>query len=137
MLRVRDHAGGVGRAPGAGLVQLHRGAVEEHRIDGFRLEETALFHSPSRTLVVADLVHNIGRPKHWWTKAYTRTMGFYDRVALSRAIRWTAFPDKAAARRSIDALLAVPFERLIVGHGAPLVSGGNRALTRAYEWLRP
>ncbi|HET9333121.1 MAG TPA: hypothetical protein VFQ21_06010 [Gemmatimonadota bacterium] len=113
------------------------GIIEEHRIDGCRLEETALFHSPSRTLVVADLVHNIGRPEHRWTEVYTRTMGFYDRVALSRAIRRTAFPDKASARRSIDALLSVPFERLIVGHGAPLVTGGKEALTGAYAWLRP
>ena len=113
------------------------GIIEEHGIDGCRLEETALFHRPSRTLVIADLIHNIGRPEHWWTKAYVKTMGFYDRVALSRAIRWTAFPDKAAARRSIDALLALPFERLIVGHGPPLVTGGKGALASAYEWLRP
>ena len=111
------------------------GVVDEHGVDGFRLEETALFHRPSRTLVVADLVHNIGRPTHGWTKTYTKAMGFYDRVALSRAIRWTAFPDKAAARRSIDALLALPFERLVVGHGAPLTTGAKDALAAAYTWL--
>lgn len=112
------------------------GIVDELRIDGFRLHESVLFHRPTRTLVVADLVHNIGRPQHVWTKAYTRTMGFYDRVALSRMIRWTAFTDRAAARRSLDELLALPFERLVVGHGAPLVSGGREALAAAYDWLR-
>lgn len=30
---------------------------------------------------------------------YTRLIGFYDRVALSRAIRWLAFSDRSAARR--------------------------------------
>lgn len=112
------------------------GLVEEHRIDGFRLEETALFHRPSRTLVVADLVHNIGRPTHRWTKLYTKAMGFYDRVALSRAIRMTGFTDKAAARRSVDALLGLPFERLVVGHGAPIASSAKNALAGAYAWLR-
>lgn len=112
------------------------GTVEEHRIEGFRLEETALFHRPSRTLVVADLVHNIGRPRHGWTKVYTKAMGFYDRVALSRAIRWTAFPNKAAARRSIDAVLALPIERLVVGHGAPIAAGARDALAAACPWLR-
>lgn len=112
------------------------GAVEEHRIDGFRLEETALFHRPSRTLVVADLVHNVGRPTHAWTRAYTKAMGFYDRVALSRAIRWTAFPDRAAARRSVDALLALPFERLVVGHGTPIAARANEAFAAATAWLR-
>lgn len=44
---------------------------------------------------------------------------------------------RPAARRSIDALLALPFDRLIVGHGAPLAAGGKEALAAAYAWLRP
>ncbi|MCB9760138.1 MAG: hypothetical protein H6739_09920 [Alphaproteobacteria bacterium] len=109
--------------------------VEELPIDGFRLEERALLHRPSGTLVIADLVHNIGTPDHGWTAAYARAMGFYDRVALSRMIRWTAFSDKAAARRSLDTLLARPFERLVVGHGAPLTEGARAAVEAAYAWL--
>ena len=87
------------------------------------------------TLLVADLVHNVGRPTHAWTKVYTKAMGFYDRIALSRAIRWTAFPDRAAARRSVDALLALPFERLVVGHGTPITTGAKEALAAACSWL--
>ena len=125
----------IDRVHGATLEPAFAGIIEEHHINGFRLEETALFYRPARTLLVADLVHNIGRPEHGWTKVYTRTMGFYDKVALSRAIRWTAFPDKAAARRSIDRLLALTFERLVVGHGAPLATGGKEALAAACAWL--
>lgn len=44
------------------------GVVDERCIDGFRLEESVLFHRQARTLVVADLVHNIGRPQHRWAK---------------------------------------------------------------------
>jgi hypothetical protein len=50
-------------------------------------------------------------------------------------IRWTAFPDRAAARRSLDAVPARPFDRLIVGHGTPIASGGREALAAAYAWL--
>ncbi len=113
------------------------GVVDELGIDGCRLQETVLLHAPARTLVVADLVHNIGRPAHGWTRTYSRMMGFYDRVALSRAIRWGAFPDRAAARLSLDAVLARPFDRLIVGHGAPVTAGGRDALAAAYSWLPP
>ncbi len=109
--------------------------VDELHIDGCRLDETVLVHRPSRTLVVADLVHNVGRPDGAWTRLYTRAMGFYDRVALSRMLRWAAFSDRAAARRSIDAVLAQPFERLVVGHGAPLAAGAKEALAAAYAWL--
>jgi hypothetical protein len=71
-------------APAAAMI----GIVDELRIDGFRLEESVLVYRPARTLVVADLVHNIGAPRHRWTRLYTRLMGFHDRVALSRMIRW-------------------------------------------------
>lgn len=113
------------------------GTVEELRIDGFRLQESVLVHRPARTLVVADLVHNIGAPPQLWTKLYTGAMGFYDRVALSRMIRWLGFSDRAAARRSLDALLALPFDRLIVGHGTPLLAGAAEAVAGAYSWLPP
>ncbi len=112
-------------------------ALDELPIDGFRARETVLFHRPSRTAIVADLVQNLGRPDHSWTAVYTRAMGIYDRVALSRAIRWTGFDDRRAARRALDRLLALDFDRLIVGHGAPLASGGKAALATAYAWLPP
>lgn len=111
------------------------GYVTEVPIRGFRLVETALVHRPGSTAVVTDLVHNIGRPTHTWTRFYARLMGFYDRVAISRVIRWTAFSDKGAARQSVDALLDHTFEGLLVGHGAPIPAFGRDALARATAWL--
>jgi hypothetical protein len=110
--------------------------IDELRIDGCRLAETALYVHSAQTLIVADLVHNIGRPAGAWTRAYTKAMGFYDRVALSRVLRWTAFSDRAAARTSVDELLARPFERLVVGHGEPLTRDARDALASAYTFLR-
>jgi hypothetical protein len=111
------------------------GVLDEVHIDGFRLEESVLFHRPSRTLVVADLVQNVGRPEHPWAQLYTRALGFYDRVALSRMIRWIGFSDRAAARRSVDAVLSLPLERVVIGHGAPLATGARDAVAAAYAWL--
>jgi len=125
----------IDRAHGAAPEPAFAGVVDELRIDGFRLEESVLVYRPARTLVVADLVHNVGRPRHRWTRFYAQTMGFYDRVALSRMIRWASFSDRSAARRSLDELLARPFDRLVVGHGAPLAHGGRQALAAAYAWL--
>ena len=109
--------------------------LEEVPIRGFRLVETALVHRPTGTAIVTDLVHNIGRPTHTWTKIYTKLAGFYDRVALSRILRWTAFDDRGAARESVDRLLALPFEHLIVGHGAPLAARGHELLASATRFL--
>jgi len=127
----------IDRVHGASPEPAFSGVVDEVPIEGFRLEESALVYRAARTALVADLVHNVGRPDDAWSKLYTQAMGFYDRVALSRMIRWTAFRDRAAARRSLDALLALPFDRLVVGHGEPLAAGAKEALADAFGWLPP
>ncbi|HEU5077465.1 MAG TPA: DUF4336 domain-containing protein [Polyangiaceae bacterium] len=111
------------------------GALEVLPIDGCRLGETALLYQPARVLLVADLVHNIGRPDGAWTRFYTQTMGFYDRVAQSRVLRWTAYSDTAAARRSADRILDWDFSTLVVGHGTPVRQGAKDALREALSWL--
>lgn len=112
-------------------------AFDEVHIDGFVFEETVLIHRRSGTLLVADLVHNVGRPRGRWTRLYSRAMGFYDRIAISRALRWLAFSDRASARRSIDRLAERDFDRLVFGHGTPIVEDARAALLGAYTWLRP
>jgi hypothetical protein len=109
--------------------------VHEIPIHGFRLRETVLVHRASGTAIVADLVHNIGRPDHTWTRLYTTAMGFYDRVALSRLLRWTSFDDRQAAGASVDALLDERFDTLIVGHGSPIVADARDILAAATAWL--
>jgi hypothetical protein len=111
------------------------GVVDVEPILGVRLNESALIYRPARVLVVADLVHNVGQPPGAWARFYTRAMGFYDRVALSKMLRWTAISDRDGARTSVDRLLTHDFDRLIVGHGAPVDAGGKQALAQAYTWL--
>ncbi len=111
------------------------GTIDELPVGGCRLDETAFLVGPARTLIVSDLVHHVGRPTHAWTALYARLMGFHDRVALSRMIRWTGFSDRRAARGAIDRLLAQDFDRLVVGHGQPVITGAKPALAAAYAWL--
>jgi hypothetical protein len=127
----------IDRVHGSSPEPAFAGVLDEVRIDGFRLEESVLLHGPSRTLLVADLVHNVGRPQHAWTRLYSKMMGFHDRVALSRVIRAPGFSDRAAARSAIDRLLASSFTGLIVGHGAPVTARARDALAAAYAWLPP
>jgi hypothetical protein len=127
----------VDRTHGSAPELAFAGIIDEMLIEGFRLNESVLFYRPARTLVVADLVHNVGRPQDAWSRFYTRAMGFYDRVALSKMLRWTAFSDRGLARRSLDEVCALPFDRLIVGHGSALPAGGKEALAGAYAFLPP
>lgn len=127
----------IGRPIGQPLPPSLAAELDEIPIDGFRLEEAALFHRPSGTLVVTDLFHNIGRPPGLWTRLYTSAMGFYDRIALSRVIRSTGFTDRAAARASVERLLALPVRRIVVGHGDPIVADADAALRAGVGWLEP
>lgn len=113
------------------------GTFDEIHIDGFRLDESVLVHRPTKTLLVADLVHNVGRPDHWWAVVYSKAMGFYDRVAISRVLRWAAFDDRAAARQSLERLCSYDFDRLVVGHGTPVEGSARQAVRGALEWLSP
>lgn len=54
--------------------------------------------------------------------------------AFSRVLRPT-YTDRKAARRSMDAILARDFDRIILAHGAVIDSGGQDALRGAYAWL--
>ncbi len=109
--------------------------LDEVRIEGFLLEESVLLHRASKTLVVADLVHHF-TPTHRLTRWYASLAGFNGGVAISKVIRSTSFPDKKAARRSVDAVLALDFERIIVGHGTVITQNPKEQLARAYDWLR-
>ncbi|UJR86711.1 DUF4336 domain-containing protein [Sandaracinus amylolyticus] len=125
----------IGRVHGTTGDGAFHDACDELRIDGFRLEESVLVHRPSGTLVVTDLVHNVGRPEDPWTAFYAKTMGFYDRVGLSRVLRLAAFSDRRAARRSVDDVLSRSFDRLVVGHGTPVETGARDALAAACTWM--
>jgi hypothetical protein len=123
------------RRHGEALPTSWEGRVNEIPIEGCRLGEAVLFVPQSKTLITTDLLHNIGKPTHTWTKIYTQLMGFYDQPALSRLLRWTSFSDRNAARESLQSILEKDPERMTVGHGSPLDSGAADVLRRAYSFL--
>lgn len=103
-------------------------------ISGTLLGETVFVHRPSRTLVSADLIENFGTSDHLYTRVYLKASGLEHRAALSRVLR-PAFRDRPAARRSLDALLSMDFDRVVLAHGEVIEGGGPDALREAYRWL--
>lgn len=67
---------------------------------------------------------------------FARVLGVYGRLGVSRTIR-LATRDRVAARASLERILAWDFERVIVGHGEIVDTGGRAAIERAFRWLRP
>lgn len=99
------------------------------------LDETVFLHRPSRTLIITDLAVNLGPSEHWMVRAYARLTGCYGRLALSVLLK-LLFKDRAAARASIDRILAQDFDRVVPAHGPVIETGGREALRAAFTWLK-
>lgn len=98
------------------------------------VNEVAFLHRPTRTLLTCDLAFRIGPREPAWTRFWFRVMGAYGRLATTPLERLLA-RDRAAVRASIERILAWDFDRVVVGHGDPLPSGGREAFRQAWSWL--
>jgi len=105
-------------------------------IAGSMLDETVFVHRPTRTLVCADLIENFDSSPHLATRLYLKLAGLEDRVAFSRLLR-PVYRDRRATRGSLERLLALDFDRIVLTHGRVLEQGGPAAVREAYRWLEP
>jgi hypothetical protein len=110
------------------------GEVELRRIEGMpKVQEFAVFHRRSRTLIVGDLLFNFPEDATWWTKFVARWLLRLDRLAGMSLVFRSMIQDKAAFRRSLDEIFAWDFGRVIVGHGEVVERGGEALLRRVVE----
>lgn len=113
-----------------------RGQVDQVFFAGRPYENEVVFlHRASRTLVLCDLAFNFGPTAAWPTRWLMRLMRSYGRFGPSTLDPWL-IKDRAAARASLERILAWDFDRVIVAHGDVLERGGHEALARGYRWLR-
>ena len=97
-----------------------------------RVHEHAFFHRPSRTLIVADVLFNVGSEMSAWTRLLLRLVaGLKGGPGVSRIFRKLAIRDPAALRASLRKVLEWDFDRVIVAHGNVIETDGRRALTQA------
>ena len=97
-----------------------------------KMSEVVLFHEPSRTLLVADLVFNIVSPPNFGTGLLLACTGTKGKLAPSRALNWL-IRDRAAAQRSTAALFTWPFERVVMAHGQVLNQEAQALLRAALQ----
>ncbi len=96
--------------------------------------EVVFFHRASRTLILCDLAFNFGpgaaAPTRWLMKLL-RSYGRFGPSKLDPLL----IRDRAAARESLQRILAWDFDRVVIAHGDVLESGGREALRQGYAWL--
>jgi hypothetical protein len=98
------------------------------------MSEVVFLHRKSRTLVVSDTAHNFADDVGGGTKVVFSLLGGWRGFRTTIADRMVT-RDRAAARASLERMLAWDFDRIVVCHGQVLPSGGKEALARAYGWL--
>jgi hypothetical protein len=116
------------------------GEIDQVLLRGTRfIWEVAFFHRASRTLVLTDLIENIGDAtpgaddvllKLWW-KAVFR-MWNRPKPAPEYQLGWS---DKAAARECLERILAWNFERVVIAHGDCIEQDAHARLREA--WASP
>jgi hypothetical protein len=111
------------------------GIIDQRLVRGMpRLNEIVFLHRPSRSLLIADLAFNFGAEAPWLLKLIIKLGGTWGDFAPSRFCR-SMMRDRAAVRASLDAILAWDFDRIIVGHGHNVETGGKAALRKAFAFL--
>jgi hypothetical protein len=110
-----------------------RDDIEQVLVRGTRfIWEVAFFHKPSGTLVLTDLVENIGEHTEgvgWGLKLWFKfvfRMWNKARPAPEYQMGWK---DKPAAARSLERILEWDFERVVLAHG-DLVEANAKAVVR-------
>jgi hypothetical protein len=96
-------------------------------------DEAVFLHRPSRTLVVSDLLFNLGPDTPALTKAAMWAGGAYPGVCCSTLER--VMMHRAAARADLERILAWDFDRVVLAHGEIVEQDGRDALRAAYSWL--
>ena len=93
------------------------------------MNEHALFHRWSRTLVVADLFFSFPEETSGWPRFFLRHVMRLPRLfGISSFYRRLIIRDKLAFERSMNALLNLDFERMIVAHWKSLDTNAKRAV---------
>ena len=100
-----------------------------------RFNETVFLHKASGTLIAADLAFNVVSDVGAYTRFMLTLTGTNGHFAASRLFK-AFIKDAAAMRRSIDQILAWDFDRILVGHGEVLESGGRKKLEDTYSFLK-
>ena len=105
------------------------GEIDVIKTDGVRSNEHALFHRPSRTLVVADLFFSFRKDIQGWQRFFVcHFMRLPRMFGISAFFRRFMLRDKEAFKNSLSALLSLDFERLVVAHSEPIEKDAKQAV---------
>jgi len=110
------------------------GDLQTFPVRGSMLNETVLFHAPTKTLVASDLFENFTHVEHAFTRQYLKLGGVYGKPGWHRFLRFV-YRDRAAAKTSIERLLDLDLERIVIAHGDLVTTKPKDTMREALAFL--
>ncbi|MEP7050557.1 MAG: hypothetical protein ABJB12_09405 [Pseudomonadota bacterium] len=106
---------------------------------GRLMSEVAMLHRPSRTLLLVDLIENIGdnTPRIGWTlKALWKIFGMWNVPQPAPEYRF-GWRDRAQASGALAKVVAWDFERVVIAHGDLIEHDAKATVQRAWQRYLP
>jgi len=97
-----------------------------------KVNEVAMCHRKSGTLLAPDLVFNIPADTGFFTRLMFRLNGGFGKVTQTRIFK-SHVKDRAAHMESIEKIFDWDFDRIVLAHGHVVNEGGKEALKDVYR----
>jgi hypothetical protein len=107
--------------------------LECYPIQGLRMHESVFFHIPSRSLICADLVFNMGNVFTGIEKKFMQWNQVVDRFGPSRIFRWVFVSNRKAFSESIRTIARIEFDKVVMSHGDIVRQNGQSKFVEAFE----
>ena len=108
--------------------------LQHHTFTGHRIREISLFHTPSCTLITADLIYNYQSEHFAAEKLFFRLMRIYGRPGVPFYHRF-AIEDKASVGQLINKVRSWPVRRIVPCHGR-IIEGDSAGDVFVAAWKR-
>jgi hypothetical protein len=108
------------------------GKIEVFKLEGLRkINEHALFHRASRTLVLADLLFHFPADSRGWPRFFARHIMRLPRLSGVSAFFRLMIRNRKAFALSMKKMLEWDFEQIVVGHGETIQYNAKRIFAQA------
>lgn len=99
------------------------------------INETAWFHPSSGTLLLTDLLFCFSASNQGLSALASKLLGVRGKLGMSRTMK-LMIKDKQALARSVQPLLALPVQRVVVAHDQVIDEQAAQKLGQAFAWLQ-
>jgi len=106
--------------------------IKTYTLTGHHIQETMIYHEPSRTLLTADLLYNYQAEQYPAEKLFFWMIGNYGRPNVAFYHKFSV-KDKSSIQFMIDTITSWPINRIIMSHGS-IIESADASTIFADAW---